>query len=225
MPRPSRRSRFWKAWKAASTDTGTVTEYSTRGSMGPPPKRMTGLCPDLSRKTRKSASAAGSLCTFEVKQLALDFNPATVSAQRTVRRDHAMARHNDRNRVAVVRHADRAIGVRMANGLGQIAVAARLAVWDVAKLAPAFQLKLGAPQIERNGKLPALTREVFVELLKVGSQQLSRFLELNFVGIDFQQVSLKFQAHQPLQGSSEEERTHRRRGTNREKSFHDDYEG
>src|ERR1700675_3633044 len=93
---------------------------------------------------------------LKVEQLALDVETATIAAQRTARRDHPGAGDDDGDWIPVVRHADGAVGVRMANRLRHVAIAAGLAVWNFEQCTPASELKLGAAKIEGQGELASL---------------------------------------------------------------------
>jgi len=86
---------------------------------------------------------------FKVQQLALDVQTATVAAQRATRCDHPVAGDDDSHWIPVVRHADGTVGVRVANGLSDVAVAAGLAVWNFEQRPPAGELELGSAKIER----------------------------------------------------------------------------
>ncbi len=86
---------------------------------------------------------------FKVEQLALDVETATVTAQRAARRDHPVAGNDDSYWISVVRHADGTVGVRVANGLSNVPVAAGLAVWNFEQGVPAGELELGSAKIER----------------------------------------------------------------------------
>src|SRR5512136_1971134 len=126
----------------------------------------------MRRETRQAASLRKiRLCTdsewkartnvllLQIEQLTLDVETAAVTAQRAARCDHPVAGHDDGDWIPVVRHADGPVGVRMADGLSNVAVAAGLAVWNFEQRAPTRELKLGSAEIERKGELAALARE------------------------------------------------------------------
>ena len=112
---------------------------------------------------------------LQVEQLAFYVESAAVAAQGAARCDYAVAGDDDGDGIPVVRHADGAAGVRVANGLSDVAVAAGFAVRDFEQRMPARQLELGSAEIEREGELVALAREVFAELVEVGSEGFPRF--------------------------------------------------
>ena len=110
---------------------------------------------------------------LQIEQLALDVETPAVTAERAVRRDHPMAGHDDGDRIPVVRHADGPVGVRMADRFSDVAVTARLAIRNFQQRAPARELELSSAEIERQGELAPLPREVFVELAKIGREGLT----------------------------------------------------
>ena len=73
-----------------------------------------------------SANVCGRrMPTFEIEQELLGRQAAAVSGQRAVGADHAMAGHDDRQRIGPVGQADRATGVRIADATRQFRVADR----------------------------------------------------------------------------------------------------
>src|SRR6266403_4630726 len=108
---------------------------------------------------------------LKLEQRALDCETAAVAAQRAARRDHPVARDDDGNWIPVVRHADGTVGVRMADGLSDVAIAAGFAVWNFKQRPPARELELGSAKIKREGKLASLAREVIVEFAKIGRER------------------------------------------------------
>ena len=60
-----------------------------------------------------------------------------------------MAGDDDVDRIPVVRHPDGAEGAEMPDRLGNVAVGARLTIGDIEQGAPALELKLRSPQIQR----------------------------------------------------------------------------
>ena len=122
------------------------------------------LCADSQRETRAKTGL------FKVEQLALDVETAAVTAQGAARCDHPMAGDDDGHGIPVVRHADGAVGVRVADGLSDIAVTAGLAVGNFEQCAPAAELEVGSAKIERERELATIAREVFVEFPKIGCE-------------------------------------------------------
>src|SRR5260221_3759846 len=87
-----------------------------------------------------------------------------------------MTRNDNRNGIAVVRHPDSAKSARMPDSVSDIAVTASLSIRDVKQLAPALQLKIGAAQVERERKVPAMPGEIFVELTEPRGERWSGLL-------------------------------------------------
>src|SRR6266481_6098900 len=120
---------------------------------------------------------------LKVEQLALDVEAAAVTAKRAARCDHPVAGDDDGDWIPVVRHADGAVGVRMANGLGYVAIAAGLAIWNFEQGTPASELELGSAKIERERELAPLTREVIVKFAKIGRECGFGLTQLSRIGI------------------------------------------
>jgi hypothetical protein len=157
---------------------------------------------------------------LKVEQLTLDVETASVTAERAARCDHPVARYDDGDWIPVVRHADGTVGMRVANGFRNVAVAPGLAVGNFEQRAPACKLEVGSAEIERKRKLATLAREVVVEFEEIGSEGRSGLTQLS-PGIHFHHAVLKFEPHQTFRRSGEEEWTDGRRCTSVEKSFHD----
>src|SRR5688572_23022404 len=75
-------------------------------------------------------------CAFELEQLSLDVEAAAEPGQRAVATDHAMARHDNRQRIRAVREPDGPRCQRMSDAAGELAVRDRLAVWDLDQRPP-----------------------------------------------------------------------------------------
>jgi hypothetical protein len=158
---------------------------------------------------------------LKVEQLALDVEPATITAQRAARCDHPVAGNDDRDWIPVVRHAHGTVSMRVANRFRNVTVTASLAVRDFEQCAPTRELKLGSAKIKREGKLAAFARKVFIELAQIGREGWLGLLQLSPTGIDLQRVIFEFQSHQALRGRGKEERADRRSCAEVEQSFHD----
>lgn len=102
--------------------------------------------------------------SFQRQQAALCLQPAGIARERAVRADDTVAGDEDRQRVAVVCHADGARCLRAADGGGNRTVAARLTVGDRAQRRPHAQLERRAARIKRQVKRAPCAREVFVQL-------------------------------------------------------------
>src|SRR6187551_186855 len=83
------------------------------------------------------------------EELALAVETPSVAAQRTVRADHPMARHENRDRVGSVGGTDRSDCVRLTDRSCDVGVAAGLPDRNPAKLAPHGFLETGAANIDR----------------------------------------------------------------------------
>ncbi len=112
----------------------------------------------------------GELCgdrrdgAFERQQAALGIHAAGVSRQRAVAAHHAVARYEDRQRVAVVGRPHGAARPRPADLRGDLRIGAGGAVGDRLQRPPDL-LPEGRPVGgERQGELPPQPREVFVDL-------------------------------------------------------------
>ncbi len=120
---------------------------------------------------------------LQVEQLAFEVEASTVSAERTARCDHPVARDDDRDRIPIVRHADGTVGMSVADGFSNVAVTAGLSIRDCEQRVPARKLEFGSPQIQRKRKLAALAFEVFVEFAEVGRERGFGLLQLSRIGI------------------------------------------
>src|SRR3989338_6322074 len=76
-----------------------------------------------------------------------------VAPERAASAHHAVAGDDERHRVRATGGADGAGGLGLADGPGDFAVGARLAVGDAAELFPDADLKSGAADIERQEEL------------------------------------------------------------------------
>src|SRR5258705_13109854 len=110
-----------------------------------------------------------------------------------------MTGNDDRNRIAIVRHAHRAERLRMCNALGDVPVAAGFAVRDIEQSAPTLQLKLGSAQVQRKRETPAMTGEVFVKLTEPGAECARGFLPGLVVPLSGL-AAVEFQSHQASRG-------------------------
>ena len=85
--------------------------------------------------------------------------------------------------------------------MGDIAVAASLAIRNFQQGMPACELEVGAAKIERKSELAALTRKVFAEFLQIGAELGIGFPQLRGGGVQFLLASFEFEANQALRGS------------------------
>src|SRR5258708_5599704 len=119
-----------------------------------------------------------------------------------------MTRDDDRNGIAVVRHPDRAESTRMPNRVGDVAVAARLAVRDIQQRTPALQLEIRAAEVEWKRKLLAMPGKIFFELAKPRLESGGRFLP-GLIPAFSRLAAVEFQPHQAARGNGQQELTRR----------------
>jgi len=103
-------------------------------------------------------------CAFEIEQEFLCREAAAESGQTTVGGDDSMARHNDGNRVVMVRLTYRSRGKRRSNFSGELGVGPSLSVRDAQECLPATLVEFGTAQIEWEVKRTALSRKVLIQL-------------------------------------------------------------
>lgn len=121
-----------------------------------------------------------------------------------------MAGHDDGDRVPIVRHADRPESLRLPDGACDVGVRTRFAVGDVQQSPPAPHLEWGAAQVEGKRELPALAREIFVELASKELCFLRGFFpEKVPVFLRWEVPTIEFESHEPFFGDGEVERTDR----------------
>src|SRR3954451_13544273 len=137
-----------------------------------------------------------------IEQRALGLQPARVARQRAVGADHAVARVDDRDRVAAVGAPDRAGDA--AELTGQLAVGDRLAVRDLAQARPDGALEGGAVLGQRQVERGPLAGEVLVELaLHLGERTVVR------AGVGVQVVAVGVELGQPVLVGLDVERAER----------------
>ena len=84
---------------------------------------------------------------FKFEQFALYVEPTSVTAQRPIRSNNAMTRHDNRNGIAIISESDGPIAVWATDSPGNIGVGASFAVGNFKKRAPASHLEWGAAKI------------------------------------------------------------------------------
>ena len=149
-----------------------------------------------------------------------------------------MAGNDYRDRVAIVGHAYGAKGVGLVDGAGNVGIGTSFAIGNREQRLPAGELEVGAAEIERESELATLAGKVFVQLLRVGAQEVRSFLELELcpfglphrlaaeiagIGTDrllAGRAGVKFESHQPGTGRGQEKQAYRRRNRLRMKHFH-----
>ena len=121
----------------------------------------------------QSALALFLVRALKPKQPLLAIKPAGISVKRAVSRDHAMARHNDRDGIACNRSPH---GTRRHNGslvsrhtmtrrntLGDLAIRSNLATRDRKQLKPNLTLKRRADHMQRRRKSRLLPRKISIQ--------------------------------------------------------------
>src|SRR5882672_9248442 len=98
------------------------------------------------------------------QQPPLAFDPSTKPGQRSIRTDHSMAGHDDRQWIASVRQADRACGAWLADSARQLAIADRLPIRNLAKRVPYLALEVRTFRRKRQFERRALATEILGQL-------------------------------------------------------------
>ena len=102
---------------------------------------------------------------FEAKQEFFCLNTRSITAQRTVMADHAMARHNNREWIATVRRTDSTKTARHTDPASQLLVRYCRSIRNLRQLPPHALLNCGADLIVRDSEFRKLAVEVTSELL------------------------------------------------------------
>src|ERR1700722_19743200 len=163
---------------------------------------------------------------LQLQQLPLHVEAAAVATEGSVRCNYAVAGDYDRHWIAIICHADGAKTSRPSHCTRDVGIAARFAVGDRQQRSPASPLKSGTAQIESEAELPALAREIFVELLHISLHRGCGFLEAKCA--DLPEIALvpqiarvgtnhglagcpriEFQRNQSAAGSGQEQRAYR----------------
>ena len=111
---------------------------------------------------RQSLKSSG----FQIEQPFFPPKPSSVSADGAVARDDTMAGDDDRNLIFSIRRADRAIGIRRADPLRQVAVAERPTKRDAHQFLPHSLLKWRARLRNANHEFLPLAGEVFENFVR-----------------------------------------------------------
>lgn len=113
---------------------------------------------------------------LEPQQRLFHFRAAGVAARRAVRADDAVAGDDDEDGVRVICHAHRAAGVRPADGLGELFVAARFAIGYFTQRRPDPLLEGRAVQAAGKIERPARPGKILVQLTEYPcGQRVRRF--------------------------------------------------
>lgn len=102
---------------------------------------------------------------FKAQQKFFCLDSGSIAAQRTVMTDNAMARDNDRKRIASVRRTNCAKAAGHTDAARQLLVRNCRSIRNLRQLPPHALLKCGADLIVRDGEFRKLTVEVTSELL------------------------------------------------------------
>lgn len=133
-----------------------------------------------------------------------------------------MTRHDDRNRIAVIRHSDRAECIGLTHCACYIGVGSRFSVRNRQQRLPASELKISAAEIERKLESAAIAGKIFLQFANVSPQFLPVIFEYESRIFLAQiariwayrllagQARIEFERHQPRCGCRQEQRSHRR---------------
>ncbi len=116
------------------------------------------------------------------QQCLLDGQASRIAGEAAILADHPVAGDDDGERIAAVRGTHRPHRVWLADGAGDVAVAAGLPVGDVAQRLPHRLLKRRAPGGERQGEALQPAREVVPKLGEEGGERLAVLLPVLHVG-------------------------------------------
>ena len=114
-------------------------------------------------------SQRAAKCAFQLEQAAFDVEAAAITAESSIGGNDAMARDNDRDGVAIVRHAHGAESLRAADRASDVAIRSGLAIGNREQSSPAGELEFGAAEIERELEFAAFTGEVFFQLANISA--------------------------------------------------------
>ena len=134
------------------------------------------ICLCIARRIRQlNAGFHGfSVGPFQRKKGLLHCQSAAVAGKASVCTDDAVAGDGDKNRVCVICHANRAKGLRVSNGPGDVFIAAGFAVRDLLQCCPDLFLKRSPVQPVRKIKYPSRSGKIFIQLPKHRLHQLVR---------------------------------------------------
>ena len=88
-----------------------------------------------------------------------------------------MAGNDNGERIAIIRHSDRAKTLRPSHCARNVAIAASFAIRNCQQGAPACQLEIGSAQVKREAELAPFACEIFFQLLNVRPQCVWRFFD------------------------------------------------
>ena len=115
-----------------------------------------------------------SVGPFQRKKGLLHCQSAAVAGKAPVCTNDAVAGDGDKNRIRVICHANRAKGLRVPNGPGDVFIAAGFAVRDLLQCSPDLFLKRSPVQPVRKIKYPSRPGKIFIQLPKHRLHQLVR---------------------------------------------------
>src|SRR6185295_409578 len=126
---------------------------------------------NLSLRARRKQQHQAERAEPEQRALVLQQPPFAIDAaaesrEISVRADHAMTRHDDRNRVLAVGRANGARIPGVAELARELPVAGRAAVGDLAQQGPYAALELGSVSIERQIEADSGALEILRQLLR-----------------------------------------------------------
>ena len=119
---------------------------------------------DEAREVRRASNERPGERALDLEQPRLALDAARVAGEAAVAADHAVARHDDRERIAAGRGARGARGSGRAGARGELGVGDRLAVRDARDLDPHAPLEVRALGRERQLEASPLAFEILLDL-------------------------------------------------------------
>ena len=144
----------------------------------------------------RSGDAIGEQRAFQLEEPAFYVKAAAVTAQSSIRRDHAVTRHHNRNRIAIIRHTDSPIRLGATNHTRQIGIGASFAVRNLQQGTPALELEGRATKVDWEGEFPTTAREVFIQLAHINLRGLPGLGPKDLVRFRREIAAVKFEQGQ-----------------------------
>ena len=103
--------------------------------------------------------------SLQIQQILLFFQTTAISHQFPICAYNAVTGYYDRDRIAIIGHANRAVSPGPANLFGNLFIAAGLAVWNAEQGFPHRLLQRRSYQVSRQVKASALTLKILLDLI------------------------------------------------------------
>lgn len=146
---------------------------------------------------------------FELQELLLDREAASVTGQRAICADYTVARNDDGDGIMVVCLANRAERFGAAYLYSEVTISARFSVRNRAQSVPAALLKETSAQVQRASEVAKVAAEVGAKLVGVGAQMGRRF-QPGMAACAVWKLVTKFEQEQTFFSGREEQRAERR---------------